>query len=94
MAQGTLKKVKVGASLTKHHRKPEKTKVGKTTGLNKNAALQKKLKGQTIADIERIMATRAAAVGKLTIMKSVAEPKTNPKDKKERKGKKAAAAKK
>ncbi|KAI9223203.1 hypothetical protein BC828DRAFT_376502 [Blastocladiella britannica] len=73
MVQGKFKPSKVGTSLTKHHNKPAQKKAGKG-GVAKNSVLQKKLKGQSTADIERLMATRAAATGKLTILKPLAAP--------------------
>ncbi|KAI9190283.1 hypothetical protein H9P43_001716 [Blastocladiella emersonii ATCC 22665] len=87
MAQGLVKNNKAAASITKHHRKPEKAKVGKG-GVAKNSKLQKKLKAQSVNDIERLMATRAAATGKLNMMKKLADPSAL--NKKNKKGTKAA----
>ncbi|ORZ29801.1 hypothetical protein BCR44DRAFT_1504884 [Catenaria anguillulae PL171] len=86
MVQGGIKKAKVGAALAKHHRKPEKQKAGKG-GVAKNSVLQKKLKGQSTQDIEKLMATRAAATGKLTILKKLAGPTSSLLKDKSKKGK-------
>ncbi len=47
--------------------------------------LSKKLLGQSVVYTERLLAPKAAATGKLTILKSLAKP--DPKDKKKNKGK-------
>lgn len=56
---------------------PRNTERGSASKLaGKHQKLRKKLTGQGITAIERIMAARAAATGKLTIMKSVAKQAT------------------
>lgn len=73
MVQGAVKKSKVGASLLKSVQKRGKIAAPKKKALVKQQNLQKKLQGKSIQSIEQIMAAKAGAVGKLTIMKKVGE---------------------
>ncbi|KAL7749770.1 hypothetical protein RI367_004646 [Sorochytrium milnesiophthora] len=62
-----------------HVHVPAKQSQPKRQGAVKHRTIQQRLQGQTIADIERQMAVRAGAVGKLTIMKSMdAAPAAKP----------------
>ncbi|KAF7729538.1 hypothetical protein EC973_004212 [Apophysomyces ossiformis] len=89
MAQGGLKK-SAGPAKKKTHKKQEKMRKGsrqiapKQTTLVKQRALEKKLTAQINKNIEKQMSVKANAVGKLTIMKKLAE-ETATADKKNKK---------
>ncbi|KAI8825893.1 uncharacterized protein EV422DRAFT_514598 [Fimicolochytrium jonesii] len=84
MAQGKFKKASAGPSsvLAKKHQKKELTGPKKREGkaiapkhraLISQKTLQKKLSAKSIVQTERLMAARAGATGKLTIMKKLGE---------------------
>ncbi|KAG0166835.1 hypothetical protein DFQ28_006846 [Apophysomyces sp. BC1034] len=92
MAQGGLKKSAGPAKKKTHKKQEKKIRKGtrhiapKQTGLVKERALQKKLTAQINKNIEKQMSVKANAVGKLTIMKSLAEETASANvDKKKRK---------
>ncbi|ORX54481.1 hypothetical protein DM01DRAFT_1407329 [Hesseltinella vesiculosa] len=80
MAQGALKK-KAATNPNKKSARPKQTKVKKgsrtiapkQTTLVKQRSLQKKLTATINRNIEKQMSVKANAVGKLTIMKKLAE---------------------
>ncbi|KAF9941730.1 hypothetical protein BGZ65_001738 [Modicella reniformis] len=77
MAQKTIKKSNVTKDSVKKNtgvlRKGARTYAPKNNVLIKQKTTQKKLSAQINKNIETVMATRAGATGKLTIMKSLAD---------------------
>ncbi|RKP08636.1 hypothetical protein THASP1DRAFT_29568 [Thamnocephalis sphaerospora] len=91
MAQGLVKKANANKAKQQSAKKPLGLKKGARTIAPKNTTLikQKQLKKRLTANINRNietqMATRAGAVGKLTIMRSAMEKKDAGKGKKNKK---------
>ncbi|ORY91273.1 hypothetical protein BCR43DRAFT_527872 [Syncephalastrum racemosum] len=91
MVQGSLKKVSNPAAKKKSQQKPGKMKKGarsiapKQPKLVKERKLQKQLSAKINDNIERQMAVKAGAVGKLTLMKKVADSAKAATDKKKKK---------